>query len=280
MKSTNLKSLINLKNNFNFDQPTLHQLDKLQLDISEDSLLAIIKHGQLRPHDLRLTKYGQMASLEQFCFSKNNQFSLCYDKIMKLYLDEKFTLIFENLPDYFPKLKKRILALNGKNSDFRYQAGAYLSPPNSCGFAAHWDLMNVFMIQMSGSKNWKIWKPIYNQPFFSADQLNLENTTTQYCDSTSVLLEKQLTRNYGLYIPRGFIHRGEASIEGSLHITIGFTKQTVLGSLRQELTFDPTSCIKSLEALMKRSDLNLYYDNPHFLKVKQNIYSEILGIIS
>lgn len=38
-------------------------------------------------------------------------------------------------------------------------ANAYLTPPNSQGFAPHYDDIEAFVLQIEGSKNWKVYKP-------------------------------------------------------------------------------------------------------------------------
>lgn len=97
------------------------------------------------------------------------------------------------------------------------ECSAFLTPPNVQGFSPHFDSAEVFLIQVEGSKNWKIYPPIINFP--------LENQKAVVSDNifkSVPILETNLIKNSILYIPRGFIHYGFSDgREASLHITFG-----------------------------------------------------------
>lgn len=58
--------------------------------------------------------------------------------------DENIHSIISNLQEYFGTMV-------GTN--------VYLTPPNSQGFAPHYDDIEAFIIQLEGSKYWKLYKP-------------------------------------------------------------------------------------------------------------------------
>ena len=40
-------------------------------------------------------------------------------------------------------------------------SNAYLTPPNSQGFAPHYDDIEAFILQVEGKKHWRLYKPRY-----------------------------------------------------------------------------------------------------------------------
>ena len=44
------------------------------------------------------------------------------------------------------------------------QANAYITPPSSRGFSAHYDVHDVFVLQLAGRKHWTIHEPVHPDP--------------------------------------------------------------------------------------------------------------------
>lgn len=102
------------------------------------------------------------------------------------------------------------------------QTNIYLTPKHSQGFAAHYDTHDVFVLQVSGSKRWRIYEgpvhlPDRSQPFKS-----------DLTKPGKLLLDQVLNAGDMLYLPRGFIHEGLTSDNDSLHITAGIIAYTWL----------------------------------------------------
>ncbi|XKL62275.1 hypothetical protein PGB90_002108 [Kerria lacca] len=93
---------------------------------------------------------------------------------------------------------------------------AYLTPPNSQGFAPHYDDIEAFILQIEGRKRWKVYKPRikYEElPRYSSENLNNDNIGEP-------VLEIILSEGDVLYLPRGYIHQASTENYHSLHITI------------------------------------------------------------
>lgn len=95
-------------------------------------------------------------------------------------------------------------------------AELYLTPPNSQAFDIHFDVHDVFLLQLRGTKEWKIYDPVFPLP-------TAETGPNALCGHLvgAPRLTIQLADGDLLYIPRGFPHQGLTSDEASLHITIG-----------------------------------------------------------
>ncbi|XP_054743933.1 bifunctional lysine-specific demethylase and histidyl-hydroxylase NO66-like [Anastrepha obliqua] len=103
-------------------------------------------------------------------------------------------------------------------------ANAYLTPPNSQGFAPHYDDIEAFVLQIEGRKRWRLYKPRTQ-----AEQLarfSSKNFTQQ--EIGQPIFEEVLEPGDMLYFPRGTIH--QACTEPgyhSLHITLSmYQKQS------------------------------------------------------
>ena len=109
-------------------------------------------------------------------------------------------------------------------------ANVYLTPPDSQGFAPHFDDIEAFVIQIEGHKHWKLYKPRTKDeelPRFSSKNFNEEKDNLG-----QPILDVILGPGDLLYFPRGTIHQAKA-VEGehSLHITISAYQNNTYGDL-------------------------------------------------
>lgn len=101
-----------------------------------------------------------------------------------------------------------------------FQANAYLTPPGNQGFGAHFDVHDVFVLQIAGRKAWKVYRPTVPLPF--SDQLQPVSV-----QGVSPVLEAVLAPGDLLYLPRGWVHDGRAVDDGpSLHVSLGLVGLT------------------------------------------------------
>ena len=98
----------------------------------------------------------------------------------------------------------------------RVQTNVYLTPPGSQGFGTHYDDHDVFIVQVSGSKKWRLYERPVDNPYSG------EGFKAGVHDPGKLEQEFLLQAGDCLYIPRGLMH--DASSHGdepSLHITTG-----------------------------------------------------------
>ncbi|XP_022718179.1 uncharacterized protein LOC111276700 isoform X2 [Durio zibethinus] len=162
------------------------------------------------------------------CFVKAPQI-LCADDILKFEeaYNKGYTIALRGMEFRFENFA---LIADGLASVFgQPSAGAnlYLTPPNSQGLARHYDDHCVFVCQIFGSKQWKI----FSQPNVQLPRLydpcniqNGEGIDNSRADCYHFLLNEGDV----LYIPRGFPHEActhysspDGSAGLSLHLTLG-----------------------------------------------------------
>lgn len=100
------------------------------------------------------------------------------------------------------------------------QINAYITPPQSRGFASHYDVHDVFVLQVCGRKRWRIHQPAVVDPLEDTPWERTRPEVTARAEGEP-LLECVLEPGDSLYLPRGTIHAAEALGETSIHLTVG-----------------------------------------------------------
>ncbi|WP_324192955.1 cupin domain-containing protein [Nocardia transvalensis] len=96
----------------------------------------------------------------------------------------------------------------------RVGANLYFTPRGRQGFLPHVDTHDVFILQLTGSKDWRVASAQYELP--------LPSDKPRPPEKLSGCHEYSLKRGDLLYIPRGFPHEATTTAaSSSLHLTIG-----------------------------------------------------------
>jgi hypothetical protein len=109
------------------------------------------------------------------------------------------------------------------------QANAYYTPKGSQGFAVHHDTHDVFVLQVSGEKHWRIYDPLFDLP------LKHQRYSKALGEHGPPILELTLRVGDTLYLPRGWLHDALTSETDSLHVTVGINLHTWVDALRLAL---------------------------------------------
>lgn len=127
-------------------------------------------------------------------------------KVMDLYAGGA-TLVLQGLHRYWPPLTDLVRALE-LELGHPCQANAYLTPPDSQGFARHQDTHDVFVFQTHGRKVWTV--------LDAGQERDLE-----------------LVPGLSVYLPTGTPHSARSQSEPSLHVTVGINRVTWRDLMRQ-----------------------------------------------
>ncbi|KOB67967.1 Lysine-specific demethylase NO66 [Operophtera brumata] len=136
-----------------------------------------------------------------------------------------------NPQTYIPKLH----ILNATLQEFFNSfvgANSYLTPPDSQGFAPHYDDIEAFILQAEGKKLWRVYKPL------SENEILPRVSSKNYNQNEigEPILEVTLEAGDMLYFPRGYIHQG-ITIDGehSLHVTVSMYQKHSWADLFEKL---------------------------------------------
>lgn len=114
------------------------------------------------------------------------------------------------------------------------QINAYITPPQNRGFAPHYDVHDVFVLQVSGRKHWRIHAPVVRDPLES-QHWEMSRGLVAARAEEEPLIDCVLEPGDALYLPRGTIHAAEALGETSIHLTVGIHPITRYQLVRQLL---------------------------------------------
>nr|B4NP88.1 RecName: Full=Bifunctional lysine-specific demethylase and histidyl-hydroxylase NO66; AltName: Full=Histone lysine demethylase NO66 [Drosophila willistoni] len=111
-------------------------------------------------------------------------------------------------------------------------ANVYLTPPNSQGFAPHFDDIEAFVLQVEGRKRWRLYMPL--QP---SDVLARESSGNYTPDQLGEpIFDEVLKPGDVLYFPRGTVHQAITEKKHhSLHITLSVYQQQAYANLLEKL---------------------------------------------
>ena len=150
------------------------------------------------------------------------------DRLAKAYAQGD-TIVLNDL-----QLRWKPLALLCRNFEalfnFVTNGNMYLTPKGTQGLAPHFDTQNVFILQIQGSKNWRLYDSWMKLPL---DEM-AQDLPFDYAGEIS--LSAKLQAGDMLYIPRGMVHEALTTDESSMHLTIGVSVlswKTLLESLLQ-----------------------------------------------
>ena len=98
----------------------------------------------------------------------------------------------------------------------------YLTPPNSQAFRPHADDRDVFVLQLWGQKDWKVYERVPIPYPYAPEQVGKDGLEVppQVLEGPKCI-EATLSKGDVLYIPRGYVHEASCSTDDmSFHVTI------------------------------------------------------------
>lgn len=140
------------------------------------------------------------------------------DKLVSLFADGS-TMVLQALHRVWPPIIELCQRLAGELGH-PVQANAYVTPPQNQGFSNHYDVHDVFVLQIEGEKRWQIHAPVLDSPL--RDQPWSDRKAAVAARATEPpLIEAVLRPGDCLYLPRGFLHAATALGGVSTHLTVG-----------------------------------------------------------
>lgn len=114
--------------------------------------------------------------------------------------------------------------------DHAVHANVYITPQESAGFTPHYDTHEVLVLQIGGSKLWRVYDPPLSLPHRSQPF-----NPAAYRVPPAPRFEFKLLPGDLLYLPRGYVHAAATATDYSAHVTIGITVYTWIELLSEAL---------------------------------------------
>ena len=196
----------------------------------------LVSERGLRTPFLRMAKDGAVRPVASFTRGGGAGAAIADqaadDKVLSALADGS-TLVLQGLHRSWPPL----VGFSARLADelgHPVQINAYITPPQSQGFAPHHDVHDVFVLQVAGRKQWTVHPPVVqdplgNQPF---DHFKSE-IAERVAEEPSI--DTVLEPGDALYLPRGTVHSAVAQGETSIHLTVGVHPLTRYDLVRQLL---------------------------------------------
>ncbi len=99
------------------------------------------------------------------------------------------------------------------------QANAYIALSDNQGFVLHWDSHDVFVVQISGKKEWKIYSQTRKFPMHNDIDKNLTPPEIP-------IWEGIIEDGDFLYLPRGWWHEAKPLNDETIHLSMGINHRT------------------------------------------------------
>ncbi|MET0495772.1 MAG: cupin domain-containing protein [Actinoplanes sp.] len=209
-------------------QPLLSRADELAGPdgftdlLSADAVDELLSRRGLRTPFLRVAQQGTVLPAAGFTGSGGAGAEVADqiidDKVMRRYA-EGATLVLQGLHRIWPPLIDFARRL-GAELRQPLQVNAYLTPAGNQGFATHYDTHDVFVLQVDGTKRWRIHEPVLPDPLERQTWGGRADEVGATADGPAAL-DVVLEPGDALYLPRGWLHSAAAQGSRSLHLTFG-----------------------------------------------------------
>jgi bifunctional lysine-specific demethylase and histidyl-hydroxylase NO66 len=203
----------------------------------------LLSERALRTPFIRMAKEGTMLPPGRFTapggFGAQVSDQVDSAKVLREFA-EGATIVLQGLHRSWPALRaftRRLVAELGHPA----QVKAYITPESSRGFDPHYDVHDVFVLQVSGEKHWLVHAPVREHP--RADEpWSLRRPAVEARAGEKPVIDVIMRPGDALYLPSGWLHSAVARHGTSIHLTIGVAALTgadVVRELVAEISRNP-----------------------------------------
>ena len=202
---------------------TAEQLPRDFTDLlDEDGVDELVTRRGLRTPFLRVAKNGSTLGNRTFTapggVGATIDDQVSDDKLVGLFAGGA-TMVLQALHRIWPPIIDFCQQLSAE-LQHPVQANAYVTPPQNQGFSNHYDVHDVFVLQLAGTKEWTIHAPVHSAPLRDEPWTD-RRAAVEARAAEPPLIRTVLRPGDCLYLPRGFLHAAKALGGVSTHLTIG-----------------------------------------------------------
>ncbi len=141
-------------------------------------------------------------------------------------LRDGYSLVMRSLHRYHPPLRKFAQELS-RELGYGVRINAYITPPSAQAVGTHFDLQDVFVLQVEGEKEWNIRPPVIEKPLSTEDWHQMGRTRREKLLRISSNADSiVLAPGDVLYLPRGYLHDARATDTTSIQLTVAVMTMT------------------------------------------------------
>ncbi|WP_433013417.1 cupin domain-containing protein [Kribbella sp. CA-294648] len=188
----------------------------------------LLSRRGLRTPFLRLAKNGTVVGDSQFTgpagVGAEIGDQVRDDKVAALFASGH-TVVLQALHRTWPALVDFATQLSS-DAGHPVQINAYITPAESQGFSAHYDVHDVFVLQVAGEKHWTVHEPVHVDPLRNQPWTDHSEAVAAAARDRAPVIDDVLRPGDALYVPRGFLHSAKALGGVSAHLTVGLHTMT------------------------------------------------------
>ena len=204
------------------------QLPPPEHGFSAASVDALLARQALRTPFLRMAKEG--ATLDPASYTLGGGVGAAIgdqvseDRVLRLFAGGA-SIVLQGLHRTWPSV---VSAAQDLAADLGHpvQVNAYVTPPQNRGFDDHYDVHDVFVVQVEGEKHWRVRPPVLDAPLRTQPWTDRRDAVREATASEPVI-DAVLRPGDALYLPRGWLHSASALGGTSIHLTFGVHVWTV-----------------------------------------------------
>lgn len=209
--------------------------------------------GALEPDKFCLIKSGApQVSVDEMTIERRNPRArhtgrppnLVLDpRVILSHFDRGYTLNIKDASLFSPRLQKFVNRLQ-QRLGFYVQTNIYFTPPKAQGFDVHHDTHDTMVMQIEGTKSWRVYDPVVELPVETQPYSKEEH-------GKHLKLNRQVTLQPGdtLYIPHGFPHEAMTAEGRSLHVTLAMCPMRVIDLLEAMIDLAAVTDVELRRAL-------------------------------
>jgi lysine-specific demethylase/histidyl-hydroxylase NO66 len=153
---------------------------------------------------------------ENFLVPERRRPAFDFTRIRDYLARRRGSLVAFGLEHSFPSVW-RFMAGVGEVTGSLVGANAYYTPPGARVFSPHWDTHDVLIVQLHGSKHWRVYETLLAHPL--QGRLHMESNLYRGFADDLAFEERILHEGDLLYLPAGTPHAAWCEDDESLHLT-------------------------------------------------------------
>jgi ribosomal protein L16 Arg81 hydroxylase len=236
-----------------------------QMPLSLADVDTILAQSSIRSSDLRVVADGRETPIAELAApGDGTALELLYDCYRK-----GSTVVLKFLDERWAPLG-RLCADLAADLDARIQVNVYLTPPGARGLTPHFDTHDVFVVQVSGTKHWRIYDSPYPLPLHGQSFARYRSGP----DAGEPVDRFVMRPGDVFYMPRGCVHDARSGDEASLHLTIG-----VLPVLWASIVRDAVQIAVERDERLRRAVPAGTFADPAAREAAETMVTELLDVV-
>lgn len=200
--------------------------------ISVDEIEDFLSRTDIRHPSLRLVKDGEELALRDYTRELRLGSHVSHDLIDNEKMFQCFrqgaTIVLQFLQHNVPRFGRFTNSLEAAFNCIVH-GSCFITPPGSQGFTSHYDTYSFFVLQVEGTKLWKIY------PRTALPPIREDRLTDEPWKDVEPVREIMMKKGDFLYLPRGVFHAAASNDVTSIHMTLGFFVPTWIDIIKSAL---------------------------------------------